>query len=306
MEENKEIKEEVKVKDTKKEPVKKSIPMYVYVIGIVVVLILILIISLAVVANSDDEVPVEEPTTEEKVEEKDPSKLTDKDAKKIFEEALPYIEDYEGTTIYHNDKMMAGNANTEFLRAFAYSKIEFKEGDLTPYKNVDGTDMCGENGCTHQELLNKGWYTFSPTLLQEKSMYYYGAEVVNGKFVDRQDAVIEYKENMYSRSVLSTSTALSHHYREYVSFEVVEDTLYITDKYLYIYGVVDSKKDNYLITLYGDSAKKNRIGGGTYLIADNLVDLIVPNYERKKVTYKHAFKKASDGHWYWISTVQVK
>ena len=45
---------------------------------------------------------------------------------------------------------------------------------------------------------------------------------------------------------------------------------------------------------------------GLIASADNLIDLIVPNYDRLKVTYKHGFKKAQDGHWYWVSSEQVK
>ena len=80
----------------------------------------------------------------------------------------------------------------------------------------------------------------------------------------------------------------------------------LTDKYLYITGKLDDRKANYDVIIYGDSAKKVTVGTGKYVVADNLVDLIIPNYDRKKVTYKHGFKKAQDGHWYWVSSEQVK
>ena len=55
-----------------------------------------------------------------------------------------------------------------------------------------------------------------------------------------------------------------------------------------------------------DSAKKKSLGKGTYLEADNLVDFIVPNYDRKKSNYKHTFKKSSEGNWYWVSSEPIQ
>ena len=302
MEENKEIK-----KEEKSNIHKKKIPIYLYIIGIVVVLLLILIISLVVVSSkAKEEVETPPPKVEEPITPPSISNLTEEDAKKIYQETLPFIKNYVGASIHHIDKMTVSNANTNFLRSFAFSKIDFKEGDLQPYINDDGTPKCIGDTCTLTALLNDGWYRFSPTLLQEKAMYYYGSEIDNGDFSDEINANVMYVDNMYSRSIASTEKILSHHYTEYVSYEVSGDLLFVTDKYLYIHGKLDERKEHYLITIYGDSSMKTTIGSGKYIDASNLVDFIVQTYERKKVTYKHAFKQAIDGHWYWISSEQVK
>lgn len=302
MEENKEIKKEEVKKDNK-----KKIPMYVYIVGIVVVLLLILIISLVVMVNSgDDEVVEEPPKVEEPVTPPSINSLTETDAKKIYEETLPFIKNYVGASIHHIDRMTVINTNTNFLRSFAFTKIKFKEGDLLPYINDDGTLKCVGETCTLTALLNDGWYRFSPTLLQEQAKYYYGTEIPNGDFSDEIIANVMYIDDMYARSIASNERILSYHHNEYVSYEVVGDTLFVTDKYLYIYGELDERKENFNVTVYGDSSKKTKIGSGVYLDAGNLIEFIIPTYERKKVSYKHEFKQAADGHWYWISSEQVK
>ena len=126
MEENNEIK-----KEEKNNIHKKKIPIYLYIIGIVVVLILILIISLVVVSSkAKEEVETPPPKVEEPVTPPSISNLTEEDAKKIYQETLPFIKNYVGASIHHIDKMTVSNANTNFLRSFAFSKIEFPEIDL--------------------------------------------------------------------------------------------------------------------------------------------------------------------------------
>ena len=309
MEENKEIiQEDIKKENVKKNITKKKIPMYVYIVGIVVVLILILIIALAVMANSDEEVPpVEQPVVEENVNDKDLTTLTENDVKKIYNESLPFISDYVGTTIYHTDKMTVSNANQSFLRAFSFSKIAFNEDNVMAPINEDGTEFCIENDCSYEALLSKEWYRFNSSLLNEKSIYYYGVSIAHGDFSEYPHYIVKYSNDMYQHEVVDFEyDDLSYHHREYVSYEISEDTLYITDKYLYITGKLDDRKTNYDVVIYKDSAKKVTIGSGKYVVADNLIDLIVPNYDRLKVTYKHGFKKAQDGHWYWVSSEQVK
>lgn len=284
---------------------KKRVPLYFCIAGIVVVLLFIFIVSLVVMANSEEKEVGEPPKVEEKEELVDLNKITNEEVIEIYNGSLPFIEDYEGGNIYSTEKVSITNADKRFLRSFAFSKIEFKEGDLLPYLREDGTEMCDEDGCTHQELLDEGWYRFSSTLLQEKAKYYYGTDIENGSFNNELFAGIEYVDNMYKRSVVGGKIMLSSHYREFVSFEVIEDTLFVYDKYLYIYGENDDRGDHLLITVYGDSMKKNKLGSAKYMDSENLVDFIVPTYERKKANYKHTFKKAEDGHLYWISSEPV-
>lgn len=308
MEENKEILNDEIKREIKKEQPKKKIPMYVFVIGIVAVLLIVLIVSLIVMANGEEEVPFEEPPkVEENIKDKDLTTLTVEDVKKIYNESLPYLTNYVGTTIYQTNKVTVSNADLSFLRAFAFSKISFNTNNVLVPINEDGSEFCIENDCSYEALLNKGWYRFNASLLSDMSNYYYGSSIMNGDFSEHPDYIVKYKDDMYQHEVKDFEySELSYHYSEYVDYEVSEDTLYILDKYLYVTGKLDDRKTNYNVVIYGDSTKKQTVGTGTYVVAENLADLIVPNYDRKKVNYRHGFKKAQDGHWYWISTEQVQ
>lgn len=299
---NKAVEDDKKVKYNIKNGLTK--PLYVYVIiGILLLVVIILLVALLLGGSKNNEL-VEPPIS---VVDNNNGKLTDNEVKRIYQEEMPFIEsDTLLINTYSTDKVTISTGNNSFFRAFAFLKIQFKDGDITSYKDSNGLEMCADVGCTFDNMYKQGWYMYDAALLQEKAKYLYGTEIDNGDFAEYIGVYNTYKDNYYYHKVIAQSNLLSYHYREFVSYEVVDDTLYINDKYLYIYGVLDSRRENYSVTIYGDSTKNNKIGSGTYLVADNLVDFIVPNYDRKKVNYRHAFKKADDGHWYWISSEPVK
>lgn len=294
----------------REEPVKKKIltkiPMYVYIIGGVVIAILVLIIALVVVANGDEEVP-QDPAATQGTVNKDDYKFDDESAKKIYESKLPFVGHYvKETNTYNVNKVTFDTLDKGYLRAFAYLNINFKYGDLKAYTEAGIVSSCEEDSCKHHNLLKTGLYAFDAKLLQDSALKLYGKEIENGDFNEYLTTGATYKDNVYYHTANSESNYLSYHHREYVSYEIVENTLYVFDKYLYIYGELDSRSDNYNVVVYADSAKKKSLGKGTYLEADNLVDFIVPNYDRKKSNYKHTFEKSSDGNWYWVSSEPVK
>ena len=294
----------------REEPVEKKslpkLPMYFYIIAGVVVAILVLIIALVVVANGDEETPKDSTNTQETAG-KDDGKFNDASAKKIYESKLPFVGHYVNeTNTYNVGKVTFETIDASYLRAFAYLNIDFKDGDLKAYNDQGIIENCEDESCKHDALLKSGLYSFDAQLLQDSAKKIYGKEIVNGDFNEYLTTGATYKDNVYYHNAKSESNYLSYHHREYVSYELVENTLYVYDKYLYIYGELDSKSDNYNIVVYADSAKKRSLGKGTYLEADNLVDFIVPNYDRKKSNYKHTFEKSSDRNWYWVSSEPVQ
>lgn len=289
---------------------KLVIPIQVYVVVCIGILLISIIVGM-VIAKDNKEKPEESNNNtkvEEKVPETDKNKFSDKDAKKIYETKLPFVGHYVmQENLYTTSKVTYENANKSYLRAFAFQNIKFSEGQISSYVNEDGTLMCetDEIGCDFDSLLSEGWYVFDQALLQESAKKLYGREISNGDFKEYLESGATYKDGKYYHNQGGGSNFLSHHYREYVSFELKDDTLYINDKYLYIYGELDARNEHYLVTIYGDSAKKNKIGTATYLDADNLVDFIVPTYERKKSNYQHVFKKDEKGNWYWVSSEPI-
>lgn len=288
---------------------KLVIPIQVYVVGCIGILLISIIVGMVIAKNNKEkeETPKETTKVEEKVET-NKDEFTDSDAKKIYEDKLPFVGHYVmQENLYTTNKVTFDNANKAYLRAFAFSKIKFSDGQISTYINADGTKMCEteEIGCDFDSLLNNGWYVFDQSLLQESAKKLYGRDISNGDFYEYLEAGATYKDGKYYHNQGGGSNFLSHHYREYVSFELKKDTLYVNDKYLYIYGELDSRKENYLVTIYGDSTKKNEIGTSTYMESDNLVEFIVPTYERKKSNYQHVFKKDSSGNWYWVSSEPI-
>ena len=311
VEEVKEVTEEKeKVVEEKKSFKLPKLPLYVYVVIGVVVSIFVLIIALVVASSGSEEVP-ETPVKQEEVIE-DGKELTDASVKKIYEEALPFVGHYvyEMNT-YGTEKITFDNADKGYLRAFAFQNIDFKEEDVSPILDEAGNpvlEFCDEDcgDWTYEDLVNSAGFMFNADVLQESAKKLYGREIAHGNFNVYLEAGGTYKDGQYEYICQGGSDHLSHHYREYVSFQLGEDTLYVYDKYLYIYGELDSRHEHYNVEVYADSAKKKLLGKATYLEADNLVDFIVPTYERKKANYRHEFKKAEDGHWYWISSEPLK
>ena len=315
--ENYNIEDNKDIVETKKDEVKRDkkitkIPMYIYIVGGIVIAVLVLIIALVVTVSGDEETPTE-PVKEEEVINKDDKDLTDKDVKKIYDEALPFVGHYVfEVNMYSTEKITFDNADKGYLRAFAFQKTKFKEEDVSPILYEDGTpilEFCEEDECTdwtYEDLIDSEAFMFNASALQETAKRLYGREIAHGDFNVFLEAGGTYKDGKYEFISQGGINILSHHYREYVSFELVQDTLYIYDKYLYIYGELDDRAENYNVEVFADSAKKKSLGKGVYLDANNLVDFIVPTYERKKANYKHEFKKAADGHWYWISSEPVK
>ena len=311
IEEIKEVTEEnEKVVEEKKSFKLPKLPLYAYVVIGVVVCIFVLIIALVVASSGSDEVP-ETPVKQEEVVE-DGKELTDASVKKIYEDGIPFVGHYVNeTNTYSVEKVTFDNADKGYLRAFAFKKTEFKEDDVSPILNEDGTpvlEFCDEecDDWTYEDLVNSEVFMFKADALQESAKKLYGREIPHGDFNVFLEAGGTYKDGMYEYICQGGVNYLSYHFREYVSFELVEDSLYVYDKYLYIYGELDSRHEHYNVSVYADSAKKKLLGKGTYLEADNLVDFIVPTYERKKANYKHEFKKDKDGHWYWVSSEPVQ
>lgn len=312
-----EIKEEVVSNEEKVEKVSENknislpkIPFYIYIVIGVVLCLLILIISLVVMSNGGNE-KTEEQTKQEEVL-KDDKTLNDTTVKRIYEDGIPFVGHYVNeTNTYSVEKVTFDNADKGYLRAFAFKKTEFKEDDVSPILNEDGTpvlEFCDEecDDWTYEDLVNSEIFMFKADALQESAKKLYGREIPHGDFNVFLEAGGTYKDGMYEYICQGGVNYLSYHFREYVSFELVEDSLYVYDKYLYVYGELDSRHEHYNVSVYADSAKKKLLGKGTYLEADNLVDFIVPTYERKKANYKHEFKKDKDGHWYWVSSEPVQ
>ncbi len=260
------------------------------------------------VDNNDVNKEPEEPVQEE-------SGITEDLIKEIYEKKLPVINDYAfQTSVYTTEKVTVENANLKYLRAFAFNNIEFKERDLLPFINEDGSEMCDEyTPCDFKSLLSEGWYRFDAKLLQEQAKKLYGREIENGEFYESIASGAQYLDGYYVHSQGGGTNAYAGSYRNYVSYEIIDDILYITDEYLYVrgeYKLDENANEIVIVIVYTDSELKNALGTEKYVEKSNEKDSIrnqvINDYGSKALKYKHAFKQNTDGTWYWISTEPVK
>ena len=260
------------------------------------------------VDNNEVNKEPEEPIQEE-------SGITEELIKEIYKKKLPVISDYAfQTSVYTTEMVTVENANLEYLRAFAFNNIEFKEGDLLPFINEDGSEMCSEVvSCDFDSLLEDGWYRFDAKLLQEQAKKLYGQEIKNGEFYESVASGAQYVNGYYVHSHGGGTDAYAGSYRNYLSYEIIDDILYVTDEYLYARGEYKlDENDNEIVILivYTDSELKNALGTEKYVenmnVEDSILKQVIKDYGSKALKYKHAFKQNADGTWYWISTEPVK
>lgn len=118
---------------------------------------------------------------------------------------------------------------------------------------------------------------------------------------------LDYKNNCYYLSEFDgggKGTSISA-YAELQKAEKDKEFIYIYDKYIYVdstnydIGEGDSK-----IHIYTSADETDDIGiESEYSIK---INELYKKYENKLKTYKHSFKKAEDGSYYWYSTEPVK
>lgn len=96
-----------------------------------------------------------------------------------------------------------------------------------------------------------------------------------------------------------------YHYTTFVKSEEVDNQLYIYVKYLYVDEVCDDDYDNCIDYIYANEDKQNKLGEINYEDYETSSDLF-EKYGDNAVTYKHTYKKNSDGNYYWYSVEPVK
>lgn len=233
----------------------------------------------------------------EEIEEENKN-LTEKEVKDIYDKKLPIMEWYgETPNIYQSSKKDINNMDLSFLRAFLYTKIEFKDGDIEPFPSEGTTyEVVG-----FEDLYNDGWFIFEPSLLQEQAKIYLGQEIENGDFAEHVGSGATFQNGKYYHSMGGASSIIPSHLREFISSEQKDDTLTIKDKYIVYYYDTSS----FTYTVYNTSEQTTPVA--TFTLQQEMTDEEVKNhilstYEVYLKEYTHTFKKDNNDNWYWIST----
>ena len=185
------------------------------------------------------------------------AKLSDTEVKDIYAKKIPIIETYgESPNTYQSTKKDISNMDLSYLRAFLYTKIEFKDGDIEPFPSDDTT---GYHVVGFEDLYADGWFIFDASLLQEQSKIYLGQEIENGNFDEWAGSGATFQNDKYYHSAGGATTVLTNHLREFISYEQDKDTITIKDDYLvYFY---DTATNTY--TVYNSSEQTTAVASFT-------------------------------------------
>lgn len=190
---------------------------------------------------------------------------------------------------YQNQKITADNISSEYLLKNAFKNLEIKDSDKKAYGD---------------------WYKFDAKLLQAKVKEMYGKNIENREFNIDAGEGCGYENGEYLYSVGGGSSEESRNIRKIQKAYKEGENICIEDKYLYL-EIKDSEEDT--------EAKLYSSSDATKLVANlnNTQELysmnkeqsnenIINQYGSQMSTYKHTFKKANDGSYYWYSTEPVK
>ena len=79
-----------------------------------------------------------------------------------------------------------------------------------------------------------------------------------------------------------------------------QESIYIYDKFIYVdYTNFDTTSGDSKIHIYTSADKTEELGTETSLTTTKE---LFEKYENKLKTYKHTFKKAENGSYYWLSS----
>lgn len=291
--------------------------------GIVILLSIIIIAIVAPISwmlgakysdleNKKEENKVVEKENQEKdeLEEDNAENADEKMIKKIYDENIPaYVGSFH-KDVYVNEKVTIDNLDSEMALIFTFSKIDFKEGDIFPFENEDGSLMCEEEegGCEFEALIDD-WYGFYPEVLQKKAVELFGKKIKDDSFEVGPGAGVSYENGKYFYSYGGGTTDYWDSYRKMLDYQIEEETLTITDEAIFFYATA-LMDDNY------SSLEKYEVSVFNYTDGTGVVDSfetenpdninLEKKYKNKTKKFKHTFKKNESGNWYWISTEPVK
>lgn len=130
---------------------------------------------------------------------------------------------------------------------------------------------------------------------------------------------IDYKDGVYDRHEYEGggATAYETSFSVLLKAEENDEYMYLYEKYVHLVEVTEDKDgetDTIGYDIYDSSDKSNKVAEKVDFEKENLYaeddEEELKNIEKylgkELVSYRHTFKKAEDGSYYWVSTEQVK
>lgn len=221
----------------------------------------------------------------------------------IVKDVYNIIPSYDGLvaylSAYQSRKMSVDNIDHEFLRAFAFTKLD---GNMSKFPHPSlGEDAEAE--------IEEGWYSFDAKYLRDKMLELYNTKIEDGDFNVSFSAGVTYQNGKYNHAVGGGSSFYSRVERQIEEAYVMNDELVIEDEYLYVlYGDIDGSGKT-KVEIYDSSDKKNKLLDEQVdenIMEEENLNKLISKCESQKKKYKHTFKKNDKDNYYWVSTEPVK
>lgn len=243
------------------------------------------------------------------------AKNTNSDAKQLdinselVQNLYKYILKVNSTSellVYQNQKVTSSNLENITKLMTVFQNINDSEADRIQKEKLD-----------YGEILEH--YYFNTSTIKNKAKRIFGSDITfnHESFDDlRQRITVYYNNGVYDRSKIlqGGGNFLWEQSNQYLEkAEEKGDEIYLYDKYVHILD----HEDNYSISdIYNASDKKVKIAENIELSKEikEIKDLPVSEYNQKFIekiekltnkklnTFKHTFKKNTDGTYYWVST----
>lgn len=204
---------------------------------------------------------------------------------------------------YQNKTTTIKDISEDYLLGHAFNQLNLSDKDKLQFEYDNGTLMEPD----------PKWFTFKTTLLQEKVKELYGTSIKNQDFECGIAESCVYKGEKYSHSQGGSWDRYKYGLRHINKAYEIDDTLYIEDKFItLVIDQLDQTNPTYKLytssncTNFVENLENSLIKKLEEIQTDDALKEVAVKYENKMVSYKHIFKKNSDGSYYWYSTEPIQ
>lgn len=216
-----------------------------------------------------------------------------------FDSSFAWSNSLEPASFYKNTKT-------------TYSSLSNMEKMLIILKNYDASEIKKVNKSQLKNIINTAGIHDTVNVyenINKKTLEIFNQTNSNWENYTGCSAYLNYNNDCYYLSVFEGGGkgTSEYGYAEIQKAEKGQEYLCIYDKYIYVDFInVDLNEGDSKIHIYTSANKTNDIGTeteiGNYGERTITVSNLYKKYENQLKTYKHTFKKADSGSYYWLSS----
>lgn len=191
-----------------------------------------------------------------------------------------------------------------------YSDLSDMEKTLIVLKNYNNNEVKSENKSSLKNIIDTTYIHDTVKIyenINDKAYKIFNQSNSNWNNYKGCSGALEYKNNNYYLTEFDGGGKGTSEvgYAEIQKAEKDENYLYIYDKYIYVDSTnMDIGEKDKKVHIYTTADKMNDIGTETEEIwgSDSTIEQLYQKYENQLKTFRHTFKKAEDGSYYWLSS----